>query len=271
MRANREAFALFRFRPRVLRDVSAVETTTSLLGREIPIPLVLAPTGFTRIVDPAGRAGGRLGGSAGSGVPYTLSTLSTRRRLRRWPRPMAKVAAGSRSTSGRTRALLRDMVHRAAAAGYEALVITVDTANLGRPRRDVRRGSNCRRSSGWTPSSTGWLHPSWTWRFVLAESIRFANVGDVGGRCGRPGGDLGGQPGRPPSPPSSTLACRGMQCPPGSGRLWKGPIVIKGIQSVDDARVAADAGVEAIALSNHGGRQLDDAPAAARPRRPGRR
>ena len=138
MRANRDAFGRYEFSPRVLRDVSTVDTSSTLLGAPVPFPLVLAPTGYTRIADPQGelavaRAAQR------AGVPYTLSTMATR--------SIEEVAAASGDGRRwfqvyvwRDRALVRDMVERAAAAGYEALVITVDTANLGRRERDVRRG-----------------------------------------------------------------------------------------------------------------------------------
>ena len=186
MRANRDAFARYRFRPRVLRDVSAIDTTTSLLGRELALPLVLAPTGFTRIADPQGelavaRAAER------AGVPYALSTLSTR--------SIEEVAAAN--GTGRRwfqvyvwkdKALLRDMIDRAAASGYEALVITVDTANLGRRERDVRHGFTLPPKLGLDSVVDGIRHPSWTWRFVRAEPIRFANVATSAAATGQPEG-----------------------------------------------------------------------------------
>jgi L-lactate dehydrogenase (cytochrome) len=258
MRANRDAFANFRFRPRVLRDVSAIDTTTSLLGRTIPFPLVLAPTGFTRIADPQGelavaRAARR------AQLPYTLSTLSTR--------SIEEVAEAN--GDGRRwfqvyvwkdKGLLRDMVERAATAGYGALVITVDTAHLGRRERDVRRGFTLPPKLGLDSIVDGVLHPSWTWRFVRAEPIRFANVATSAAATGQPEG-------------SSAVDLAATFATQFDARLswddvewfrsiWHGPIVLKGIQAVDDARAAADAGVDAIALSNHGGRQLDGAPAA---------
>jgi L-lactate dehydrogenase (cytochrome) len=258
MRANREAFATYRFRPRVLRDVSAVDTSTSLLGTTIPVPLVLAPTGFTRIADPQGElAVARAARLAG--VPYTLSTLSTR--------SIEEVAAANGDGRRwfqvyvwRDKGLLRDMVDRAAAAGYEALVITVDTANLGRRERDVRRGFELPPKLGLDSIVDGVLHPSWTWRFVRAEPIRFANVATSAAASGQPEG-------------SSAVNLAETFATQFDARLswddvdwfrsvWSGPIVIKGIQSVDDARIAAEVGVDAVALSNHGGRQLDDAPAA---------
>jgi L-lactate dehydrogenase (cytochrome) len=257
MRANREAFGTYRFRPRVLRDVSNVDPATSLLGRSIPLPLVLAPTGFTRIADPQGelavaRAANR------AGVPYSLSTLSTR--------SIEEVAAVSRDGHWwfqvyvwKDKGLLRDMVDRAAAAGYEALVITVDTANLGRRERDVRHGFELPPKLGLGTVLDGAVHPSWTWRFARAEPIRFANIASSAATTDQPEG-------------SSAVNLAETFATQFDSRLswddvewfrsvWRGPIVIKGIQSVEDARLAADAGVDAIALSNHGGRQLDDAPA----------
>ena len=258
MRANRQAFSNYRFKPRVLRDVSAVDTSVSVLGKTIPLPLVLAPTGFTRIADPQGelavaRAAQR------AGLPYTLSTLSTR--------SIEEVAAAN--GDGRRwfqvyvwkdKGLLRDMVDRAAAADYEALVITVDTANLGRRERDVRRGFELPPKLGLGTILDGAVHPSWTWRFVRAEPIRFANIASSSAATDQPEG-------------SSAVNLAETFATQFDARLswddidwfrsvWNGPIVIKGIQTVDDARIAADVGVDAVALSNHGGRQLDDAPAA---------
>jgi L-lactate dehydrogenase (cytochrome) len=258
MRANRDAFVNYRFRPRVLRDVSDIHTTTSLLGKEVAFPLVLAPTGFTRIADPQGelavaRAAQR------AGLPYTLSTLSTR--------SIEEVAAANRDGRRwfqvyvwKDRALLRDMIDRAAVAGFEALVITVDTANLGRRERDVRRGFELPPKLGLDSIVDGVLHPSWTWRFVRAEPIRFANVATSAAATGQPEG-------------TSAVNLAATFASQFDARLswddiewfrsiWGGQIVLKGIQSVDDARMAAESGVDAIALSNHGGRQLDDAPAA---------
>ena len=231
MRANREAFSNYRFRPRVLRDVSAVDTSTSLLGKAIPLPLVLAPTGFTRIADPQGelavaRAAQR------AGLPYTLSTLSTR--------SIEEVAAAN--GDGRRwfqvyvwkdKGLLRDMVDRAAAAGYEALVITVDTANLGRRERDVRRGFELPPKLGLGTIVDGAVHPSWTWRFVRAEPIRFANIASSAAATDQPEG-------------SSAVNLAETFATQFDARLswddvdwfrsvWNGPIVIKGIQTVDDA------------------------------------
>src|SRR5262249_18415301 len=127
--ANSNGFARIGFRPRVLRDVSDIDPSTTLLGHRLPIPLVLSPTGFSRIADPGGGAAGA--GAAGkAGLPYTLSTLATR--------SIEDVGAAGDGPKWfqvyvwRDRGLVKEMIQRADDAGFEALVLTVDTAVLGK-------------------------------------------------------------------------------------------------------------------------------------------
>ncbi len=251
--ANSAAFAAVTFRPRVLRDVGEVDPSTTLLGRPLPLPLVLAPTGFTRIADPDGELAVARA-AARAGLPYTLSTLSTR--------SIEEVAAASAGPKWfqvyvwRDRGLVKEMIGRAASAGYETLVLTVDTAVLGRRERDVRRGFSLPPKIGLGTLIDGAVHPGWTWRFLRSEPIRFANVqesADVGD--GTTAVTLSDYVNTQFDPGLSWRDVEWMRSE------WHGPLVIKGIQTVDDARLAAEAGVEAIALSNHGGRQLDSAPA----------
>jgi L-lactate dehydrogenase (cytochrome) len=251
--ANSAAYARVTFRPRVLRDVGAVDPSTTLLGRDLPMPLVLAPTGFTRIADPEGelavaRAAGR------AGLPYTLSTLSTR--------SIEEVAAVSDGVKWfqvyvwRDRGLVKEMIDRAARAGYEALVLTVDTAVFGQRDRDLRRGFSLPPKIGLETLLDGVVHPGWTWDFVRSDPIRFANVvgrGEVGD--GSAAVSLADYINSQFDPSLSWHDVEWIRS------VWEGPLVLKGIQTVDDAVLAAGMGIEAIALSNHGGRQLDSAPA----------
>jgi L-lactate dehydrogenase (cytochrome) len=253
MAANMAAFAGATFRPRVLCDVGDVDPSTTLLGRPLPLPLVLAPTGFTRIADPEGELAVARA-AARAGLPYTLSTLSTR--------SIEEVAEASRGPRWfqvyvwRDRGLVKEMIGRAAAAGYEALVLTVDTAVLGRRERDVRRGFSLPPKVGLGTLVDGAVHPGWTWRFLRSEPIRFANVREgLGVGDGSTAVTLSEYVNTQFDPGLSWRDVEWMRS------VWDGPLVIKGIQTVDDARLAAEAGVEAIALSNHGGRQLDSAPA----------
>jgi L-lactate dehydrogenase (cytochrome) len=134
-------------------------------------------------------------------------------------------------------------------------VLTVDSVVLGRRERDVRRGFSLPPSIGPRTILDGAAHPAWTWAFVRSEPIRFANV------VGRDVGD-----GASPVNLSDYI---NTQFDPALAwtdvewlrSIWNGPIVLKGVQTVDDAVLAAEHGVDAVALSNHGGRQLDGAPA----------
>jgi L-lactate dehydrogenase (cytochrome) len=253
MAANRAAFAGTGFRPRVLRNVGSVDTSSTLLGHPVTYPLVLAPTGFTRIVHPDGELAVARA-AARAGVPYTLSTLSTV--------SIEDVRAVSDGRlwfqvyAWRDRGLVKEMVSRAAAAEYDALVLTVDTAVLGRRERDVRRGFALPPSIGPRTFLDGALHPGWTLSFLRSDPIRFANV------MGRDVGD-----GSTPVKISDYIHTQFDPALSWSDvewlrSIWDGGLVIKGIQTVEDAVLAADAGVDAVALSNHGGRQLDCAPAA---------
>jgi L-lactate dehydrogenase (cytochrome) len=250
--ANQAAYGAVTYRPRVLRGIAEVDLSTTILGKPADYPLALAPTGFTRIADPAGELAVARA-AARAGLPYTLSTLSTR--------SIEEVRAVSDGRlwfqvyAWRDRGLVKEMIDRAAGARYEALVLTVDTAVLGRRERDVRRGFSLPPAIGLGTFVDGALHPGWTWQFVRSEPIRFANV------VGRDVGD-----GASPVTLSDYI---NTQFDPGLSwddvdwlrSVWHGPVLVKGIQTVEDARIAADAGVDAIVLSNHGGRQLDGAPA----------
>ena len=253
MRANREAFRRWNFAPRVLRDMSQVDTSTTLLGRRLPFPLVLAPAGFTRMPDPDGELAVARA-AARAGIPYCLSTVATR--------SIEEVAAAADGCHWfqlyplRDRELTRDLVQRAADAGYQAMMPTVDMAVSGRRERDVRRGFTLPPQIGLGTILDGIRHPGWTWRFIRSEPIVFSNV------LGRSASDG--------TTPVALADFINTQFDPGfSWRdvawlrdAWQGSLVIKGIQTVADARIAADHGCDAIVLSNHGGRQLDGAPPA---------
>jgi L-lactate dehydrogenase (cytochrome) len=252
--ANSAAFARILFRPRVLREVGDVDPSTTLLGGPLPYPMVLAPTGYTRVADPQGelavaRAAER------AGLPYALSTMATR--------SIEEVAAVSEGRKWfqvytfRDRGLVKDMIARAAEAGYEAIMPTVDLAVLGQRDRDVRRGFTMPPKLGLGTLLDGAVHPGWTWAFARSEPIKFANVAPQG---------LGSGSGAP----ASMAAYAAMKFDPNLSwrdiewmrSIWDGAMIIKGIQCVEDAVLAAEHGVDAIALSNHGGRQLDSAPPA---------
>jgi L-lactate dehydrogenase (cytochrome) len=173
LRANSSAFANTTFNPRVLCGLQSVDISSKVLGTPVPYPLVLAPTGFTRIADPQGELAVARA-AAKAGLPYTLSTLSTRS-----IEEVRNVSDGRlwfQVYAWRDRGLVEEMIQRACASRYEALMLTVDTAVFGRRERDVRRGFSLPPKIGPRTILDGALHPGWTLAFLRNEPIRFANV-----------------------------------------------------------------------------------------------
>jgi L-lactate dehydrogenase (cytochrome) len=245
--ANIAAYRRVEFRPRVLRDVGTSDPSTSLLGREMALPLVLGPVGATRVASPEGELAVARS-AARAGIPFTLSVVGSR--------SIEEVAAVSNASLWfqlyvwRDRGLTQELVDRAHAAGFEALVLTVDTAAYGKRERDLRNRFQPPPKIGLATIADAALRPSWTLDFIRSGPIRLANFTARGGRAD----------------PSTIVYSQWGASPSWADlewlrSVWSGPIVVKGIQTVADAKIAADAGVECVALSNHGGRQLDDAPA----------
>lgn len=251
MAHNASAFARLEFRPNVLRDVSEIDTSTTLLGRPIPLPLILAPTGYTRITHSQGELSVARS-AARAGLPYSLSTMSTR--------SIEEVAAVSDGPkwfqvyTWKDRGLVKELVERAAAAGYETLWLTVDTAVLGRRERDVRNGYAFPPQLSPKTIVDGMLHPSWSLDFLRNEPMEFANVAHHAGHNTRTAIPMADHVMQNFDQKLSWDDVEWLQS------IWNGPLVLKGIQTVADAKRAVEAGVHGIGLSNHGGRQLDGAP-----------
>lgn len=250
--ANVDAYARWHFDPRVLRDVSHVDTTASVMGLPISFPLLAAPTGFDRIAHSDGelavaRAAQR------AGIPYSLSTLGTRS-----IEEVAQASGGHKIFQvyvWRDRQLVADMLDRAAAAGYDAIMITVDTAVLGRRERDVRRGFSLPPKLGVATLLDGLTHPAWTLDFLTHEPITFANLTGTGNNDGATAINLAQYASDQFDPALSWADIDWFR------ERWHGKVMLKGIQSVEDAKQAVTQDVDAVVLSNHGGRQLDGAPA----------
>jgi L-lactate dehydrogenase (cytochrome) len=229
----------------VLRDVSAVDPSTTLLGGPSALPLVLAPTGFTRLMHTEGEpAVARVAERAG--VPYGLSTMGTTS-----PEALAAAAPGGRRWFQlylwRDRAASEQVVERVRAAGYEALVLTVDTPVAGPRLRDVRNGFTIPPALTLRTVVNAARHPRWWVDLLTTEPLQFASLSSWGGTIGELVDRV--------FEPAATLA--------DVTRLradWPGKLVVKGVQGADDARAVVDAGADAVVVSNHGGRQLDRAP-----------
>ncbi len=250
MARNSGDFDRIEFKPRILRDVSNIDLSATVLGKKIPMPLLLSPTGFTRIADSQGelavaRAAGR------AGIPYGLSTLSTRS-----IEDVADAAPGPKwfqVYTWKDRGLVSEMLQRAREADYEAILLTVDTAVLGRRERDVRRGYTLPPKIGLDTIIDGVIHPAWTLDFLRGGAITFSNVAGRDGD-GTSAVSLSDYIGTQFTQALSWEDVEWLRS------QWDRPIVLKGVQTVADAKQAVAVGVEGIALSNHGGRQLDGAP-----------
>ncbi len=245
LRRSRQAYARVEFQPRVLQDVSEVDTSTTILGRPAALPIVFAPTGFTRMMHTDGElAVARV--AARTGIPYALSTMGTT--------SIEQLAAAAPNASRwfqlylwRDRAASHDFVVRARESGYEALVLTVDTPVAGARLRDVRNGLTIPPSLSARAFAEGALHPGWWFDLLTTEPLEFASLHHFEGTVA----DLVGRMFDPSATISDVSWLRS---------VWDGPLVVKGIQTVADARDVVDAGADAVIVSNHGGRQLDRAP-----------
>jgi L-lactate dehydrogenase (cytochrome) len=245
LRRSRQAYARVEFQPQVLKDVSVVDTTTMILGRPAALPLVFAPTGFTRMMHTDGEpAVARV--AARIGIPYALSTMGTTSIER-----LAAAAPDGRRWFQlylwRDRAASHDFVVRARESGYEAMVLTVDTPVPGARLRDVRNGLTIPPSLSARTLAEGVLHPAWWFDLLTTEPLEFASLTRFEGTVA----DLVGKMFDPAATIADVAWLRS---------VWDGPLVVKGIQTVADARAVVDAGADAVIVSNHGGRQLDRAP-----------
>lgn len=241
----REAFGSVEFSPRVLRDVSKVDPSTSILGAPSALPVIFAPTGFTRMMHHAGeRAVGQVAEAAG--IPYCLSTVGTTS-----VEELAEAAPHGRNWFQlylfQDRAASSELIGRAEAAGCEAIVLTVDVPVQGGRRRDLRNGLTIPPSLTLRTFAEGALHPNWWFNFLTTKPLRFASFAGHGE-------SLKEQIARAFDPSITLDDLAWLRS------VWSRPILVKGIQSVDDAKAVVDAGVDGIVISNHGARQLDRAP-----------
>jgi len=227
VRRNREAYAHWALRPRVLADVSRRDTSTTVLGTKVSMPILVAPTAFHCLVHPDGEVA-TARGTAAAGTLMVASTIATK--------TLEEVASAVSAPRWfqlyvyKDRKVTEDLVHRAATAGYESLVLTVDTPVLGRREKDERNA------------------------FTLPSGLGIANL--------RPAG-LDGMPERERGSAftryvtdllDASLTWRDVDWLQSISPL---PVVVKGIMTAEDARLAVDHGAKGIIVSNHGGRQLD--------------
>jgi len=245
LRRAREAYERAEFVPSVLRDVSRTDTTRDVLGGRCALPFALAPVGFLRMMHHEGeRAAASVAQEVG--IPCSLSTLGTTT-----IEDMAAAAPRARKWFQlylwRDRAPARELVARAAAAGYDTIMLTVDTPVGGARLRDVRNGLSIPPALSVRTLLDGARHPHWWFNLLTTDPLVFASLTSTDGTVAELVDRI--------FDPALTMAdvewLRG---------AWDGKLVVKGIQSVADAQRVADAGADGVLLSNHGGRQLDRAP-----------
>ncbi|MCB0895415.1 MAG: alpha-hydroxy-acid oxidizing protein [Nocardioides sp.] len=241
----RQAFGDVEFRPSILRDVSTVDTSREVLGERVALPFGIAPTGFTRMMQAEGEIAGATAAAA-AGIPFALSTMGTTS-----IEDVAAAAPGGRHWfqlymwKDRDRSMA--LVDRAAKAGYDTLLVTVDVPVAGARLRDVRNGMTIPPTLSPRTVANAIPRPAWWFNFLTTEPLAFASLDSWSGTVA----DLLDTMFDPTVTYDDLAWIRDQ---------WPGKVVVKGVQTVDDARRLADAGVDAVLLSNHGGRQLDRAP-----------
>jgi 4-hydroxymandelate oxidase len=230
LRRNRECFEAIRLKPRVLVDVSRLDTSLELFGQRLAFPILLAPTAYHKLVHPGGELATACGAAA-AGATLVVSSFATTS-----IEDIARSAAGAlwfQLYIPADRSLTRDLIQRAEAAGCKALVVTVDTPVLGQREREMRGN------------------------FHLPPGMERVNLKGLGQRETELGHfELGGIY-TPLLDASLTWKAIDWTC-----SLAKKPVILKGILSVEDAKLAAEHGAAGVIVSNHGARNLDTTPAA---------
>jgi L-lactate dehydrogenase (cytochrome) len=241
----RRAFEDIEFHPDILRPAPHVNMSTTVLGDTSAMPFGIAPTGFTRLMQTEGEIAGASAAGA-AGIPFTLSTLGT----------TSIEDVKDANPDGRNwfqlyvmreREISYGLVERAAKAGFDTLMFTVDTPVAGNRLRDKRNGFSI--PPQLTPGTiiNALPRPWWWYDFLTTPTLEFASLSSTGGTVG----DLLNAAMDP------TISYQDLEI---IREMWPGKLVVKGVQNVPDAVRLIERGVDGIVLSNHGGRQLDRAP-----------
>jgi L-lactate dehydrogenase (cytochrome) len=245
MRRARQAFRDIEFNPDILRPAEHVDTTTNILGGTSALPFGIAPTGFTRLMQTEGETAGA-GAAAAAGIPFSLSTLGTTS-----IEEVQRVNPNGRNWFQlyvmRDREISYGLVERAAKAGFDTLMFTVDAPIGGNRMRDTRNGFSIPPQLSVKTIVDAIPRPWWWWDFLTTPKLEFASLSSTGGTVG----ELLSSAMDPTISDDDLSIIRDM---------WPGKLIVKGVQNVPDAVRLIDKGVDGIVLSNHGGRQLDRAP-----------
>ena len=242
LRRSVEAYSRIEFTPRVLRDVSSVDLSVEMLGKRSALPFALGPTGFTRMMHHVGEpAVAKVAGEVD--IPYALSTLGTTS-VEALAQAFPDTRRWFQLYVSRDRAASEALVQRAELAGYDTLILTVDTAVGGIRLRDVRNGLTIPPQLTLGTLAGMAMYPRWWGNLLTTRPLEFATLASTGGTVS----DLLTNVFDPSITGADIAWLRS---------IWSGKLVLKGVQSVEDAVIAVDLGVDAVILSNHGGRQID--------------
>jgi L-lactate dehydrogenase (cytochrome) len=250
LRRNTAAFDRYGLLPRSLHDISTIDMSTSVLGQRISMPLICSPTGMSRLFH-LGAESAVARAAARSNVFYSLSTMAT-----------TSLEEIAQTTSGpkmfqiyifRDRSLTREFVERCTATGYDALCLTIDTPLAGNRERDRITGMVMPPRFTLTSLASFLTHPGWSWDYVRNHDFDIKNVAHRVDAITRKGMGVIDY--------VNTQFDRtaGWKDAADLRAMWRGAFVVKGVQSVTDAKRARDIGASAVMISNHGGRQLDGA------------
>jgi L-lactate dehydrogenase (cytochrome) len=248
---NRQAFTNYEFVPRVLRDVSHIDLSTTVQGVNLKIPIISAPTGMSRMFHHTGETS-VVKASHRAGAGYALSTVSTTS-----IEDVAKASKGPlffQIYAWHDRKMVFDFIERCKREQYDGLMLAVDLASLGKRELDLRNGHGRPNVLRRNTAFGALTRPEWLYHFLTQPKWKMANMLEHlphGADALKVIDNVNGQF-------SASVDWKDVE---ELGKLWGGKFMLKGIQSVDDAVMAAESGVSGIILSNHGGRQLDGAPA----------
>lgn len=241
----RRAFEDIEFHPHILRNVDKASLATTLLGKPVNLPVGIAPTGFTRMMNSAGE---RASSSVAQelGIPFALSTMGTT--------SIENVAKAAPHGSNwfqlylwRDREKSMELISRAHSAGFDGLILTVDAQIAGARLRDVRNGLTVPPSLSAKTIINAIPRPAWWWNFLTKEPLTFASLDSWNGTVAELMNTMF----------DPTMTYEDLKW---IRKVWNGKLLVKGVQRVDDAALAMKNGADAVWLSNHGGRQLDRAP-----------
>jgi L-lactate dehydrogenase (cytochrome) len=249
---NTDAFGDYELLPSQLSDVSNIDLRSSLFGQDVDWPVMIAPTGASKLFHGAGESAvARAAGKAG--MVYSLSTLSTA--------TIEEVAAATAGPKAfqlyvfKDRGLTDEWLDRCIEAGYVALQLTVDTPVAGNRERDFVYGFGAAPRSRLRQVASFARYPGWLYRALLRNDLEMVNITSTSEAARN---WKGGIRKYIDEQLERSLTWKDVEWLAGR---WPGALVIKGVQTVEDCRKAAESGATAVMLSNHGGRQLESSPA----------